>query len=143
MIAVDTNVLVYAHRSEYALHERARDLIKQLAESGARWAIPWPCVHEFYAIVTHHRIHRPPTPPDRAWVQIDAWRAAPTLSLLAEAPDHADRLRQLTVGGDIVGGQVHDARIAALCLSHGVSELITMDRDFTRFPALRTRSLLA
>jgi predicted nucleic acid-binding protein len=32
--------------------------------------------------------------------------------------------------------------IAALCLHHGVSELWTADRDFTRFPALRTHNPL-
>jgi hypothetical protein len=33
---------------------------------------------------------------------------------------------------------VHDARIAALCLTHGVQALWTADRDLTRFPRLRT-----
>jgi predicted nucleic acid-binding protein len=37
---------------------------------------------------------------------------------------------------------VHDARIAALCLSHGVYELWSGDRDFSRFPALRVRNPL-
>jgi predicted nucleic acid-binding protein len=37
---------------------------------------------------------------------------------------------------------VHDARIAALCLQHGVRELWSADRDFNRFPALRTRNPL-
>jgi predicted nucleic acid-binding protein len=40
------------------------------------------------------------------------------------------------------GAQVHDARIAALCLHHGVTELWTADRDFGRFPELRTRNPL-
>ena len=28
---------------------------------------------------------------------------------------------------------IHDAHIVALCLEHGVTELLTADRDFTRF----------
>jgi predicted nucleic acid-binding protein len=38
---------------------------------------------------------------------------------------------------------VHDARIAACCLSNGVTELLTLDRDFSRFPQLKTRNPFA
>ena len=32
---------------------------------------------------------------------------------------------------------MHDARIAALCLHHGVTLLWSFDRDFSRFPGLK------
>ena len=32
---------------------------------------------------------------------------------------------------------IHDAHIVALCLEHGVSEIITGDRDFSRFEGLK------
>jgi len=38
----------------------------------------------------------------------------------------------------IRGPIVHHARIAALCLAHGVEELVTKDRDFQLFPQLKT-----
>jgi toxin-antitoxin system PIN domain toxin len=142
VIGLDANVLVYAHRTEYGLHAVANELIRHLAEGPSQWAIPWPCVHEFYAVVTNPRIHERPTSPEEAWTQIDAWRASPSLTLLGEAHNHADRLRELTVSAHVTAGQVHDARVAAICLDHGVTELVTMDRDFSRFPQLRTRSLL-
>ena len=44
--------------------------------------------------------------------------------------------------GQVSGPLVHDARIAALCVSHGVHELWTADRDFGRFPALQVRNPL-
>jgi toxin-antitoxin system PIN domain toxin len=143
MIALDANVLIYAHRPDYPLHLKAREAVEGLASGSGAWAIPWPCVHEFYSAVTNRRIHQHPSTPDEAWEQIDAWSESPTLRFLGEAHDHLARLRQLTKASGVVSAQVHDARIAAICLSHGVSELITMDRDFSRFPALRTRSLLA
>lgn len=143
MIAVDTNVLVYAHRPEYPLHEPARQLLGRLAAGAAPWALPWPCLHEFYAKVTNPRIHRPTSSPGEAWDQVDAWITAPTATLLTEGADHVRQLRALTIAAGVTGALVHDARIAAICLSHGVTELVTMDRDFARFPALRTRSLLA
>ena len=44
MIAVDTNLLVYAHRRESDLHEAAYAVFRSLAEGDMGWAIPWPCV---------------------------------------------------------------------------------------------------
>lgn len=137
MIAVDTNLLVYAHREDSPFHRSALDSLIGLAEGIASWAIPWPCLHEFLAIVTHPRIYAPPTPLARAVDQVEAWAASPSLRLLAEADTHWPTLRRLLEHGRIEGAQVHDARIAALCLQHGVSELWSADRDFSRFPEVR------
>lgn len=142
MIGVDTNVLVYAHRADSAWHERARICVADLAEAPAAWAIPWPCVHEFLAIVTHPRVFSPPTSLAKALDQVDAWLESPSLVLLAESDAHWSELRDLITAGRIAGPKVHDARIAALCLTHGVRELWTADRDFSRFPALATRNPL-
>lgn len=136
MIAVDTNILVYAHREDSPFHDAARQHIETLASGRAAWAIPWPCLHEFLAIVTHPRIYDPPTPFAQALDQADAWLEAPTLVLLAESDQHWSELRALIQSGRIAGPQVHDARIAALCLQHGVRELMSADRDFGRFARL-------
>lgn len=143
MIAVDTNILVYAHRLDSPFNESAYDALKQLAHRRSSWAIPWPCLHEFYAVVTHPRIFDPPTSPDAALDQIDAWCSSPSLVLLGEGATHLRTLRELAVAGDVVGGRIHDARIAALCLQHNVTELWSADRDFSRFPKLATRNPLA
>ena len=137
MIAVDTNLLVYAHREDSSWHETALKALSELANGPAVWAIPWPCVHEFLAIVTHPRIYRPPTPMPTAIAAMRAWMESPTLRLLGESPDHLDRLERLVLAAKAVGPAVHDARIAALCLSHGVRQFWSADRDFSRFPALK------
>jgi predicted nucleic acid-binding protein len=92
MIAVDTNILVYAHRADSKFHERASECVASLAEGGEQWAIAWPCVHEFFAIVTHPRIYAPPTPAARALDQIAAWLDSPTLVLLGEGKGYFDVL---------------------------------------------------
>jgi predicted nucleic acid-binding protein len=84
VIAVDTNILVYAHRTDSEWHDRAAICLRELAEGRAPWAIPWPCIHEFLAIVTHPRIYDPPTPVAAALDQIDAWFESPSLVLLTE-----------------------------------------------------------
>ena len=142
MIAVDTNLLVYTHREDSPWHEAAAARITELAEDRTPWAIPWPCLHEFVAIVTHPRIYVPPTPLVRAIDQIEAWLEAPGLVLLAETEGYWSELRAALEAGRIVGAQVHDARVAALCRLHGVRELWTADRDFSRFSSLRVRNPL-
>ena len=140
MIALDTNILVYAHREDSEWHDTAFACVAQLAESGGAWAIPAPCFHEFLAIVSHPRIYRPPTPMQLALDQVDAWRESPSLQVLAEGEGYWERLHALVLSSRVAGAQVHDARVAALCLHHGVTELWTADRDFGRFPELRTRN---
>jgi hypothetical protein len=143
LIAVDTNILVYAHREDSPFHRAALDRLTELAEGPASWAIPWPCLHEFLAIVTHPRIYAPPTPLARACDQIDAWLESPSLALLAESAAHWQTMRALLAAGRIAGGHIHDARVAALCRQHGVRELWSADRDFSRFAGLRVTNPLA
>jgi len=142
VIAVDTNLLVYTHREDSPWHEAAAARITELAEDRTPWAIPWPCLHEFVAIVTHPRIYLPPTPLAGAIDQIEAWLESPAVVLLAETEGYWPELRAALEAGRILGAQVHDARIAALCRLHGVRELWTADRDFSRFSGLRVRNPL-
>ncbi len=137
MIAVDTNILVYAHREESPFYRAALRRIMELAEGPSAWAIPWPCLHEFLTVVTHPRIYARPTPARQVIEQIDDWLKSPTLVLLAESQSHWETLQKLLEAGRVVGPLVHDAKIAALCLQHGVRELWSADRDFSRFPSLR------
>ncbi|MGI8899786.1 MAG: type II toxin-antitoxin system VapC family toxin [Nocardioides sp.] len=140
MIAVVTNVLVYAHRSESPYHERALTELASLQQTPTSWGLPWPCVHEFLATVTNSRTFRSPTPMP---VALDAIAAvARGAAMLGEAVDHLARLERLLDSSGVTGAKVHDARIAAICLSHGVTELWTADRDFSYFPELRTRNPL-
>lgn len=142
MIAVDTNVLLYAHRPDSPFHEAAMRCLAALAEGRPAWAIPWPCLHEFVAIATHPRVFDPPTSLGAALDQVDAWLESPSVVLLAERDGYWAVLRDLLDAGRVTGPQVHDARVAALCRLHGVRELWTADRDFQRFPGLVVRNPL-
>jgi uncharacterized protein len=142
MIAVDTNLLVYAHREDSEWHAAAKTCLVELATSGSPWAIAWSSLHEFVAVVTHPRIYSPPTPQAMAFAALKAWLVSPGLHLIHEGPGYLDKLENLCLKAKIAGGKIHDARIAAVCLNHGVSELWTADRDFSLFPDLRTRNPL-
>ena len=142
MIAVDTSILVYASHRDSPWHDAAGKQLTGLAESGASWAIPWPCVHEFLSIVTNPRIYRPPMPLSDALTQVESWMACPTLHLLGESAGYWPRLRALMESGKVAGGLTHDARIAAICIHHGVDTLRSADRDFSRFRGLKVRNPL-
>ena len=137
MIAVETNILVYAHRQELPQHSAASQCVRSLMESGLPWAIPWPCAHEFVGVVTNRRIFKTPSTLDEVLAQLDAWRSAPWFVFLPEAGDHLIHLADVLSSSGATGGAIHDAKIAAICLGHDVDELWSVDRDFRKFPGLR------
>ena len=56
MIALDTNILIYADREDSALHAAALRAVRLLAEGDEAWAIPVFCVGEFLRVVSHDRL---------------------------------------------------------------------------------------
>ena len=132
--------------------------MNDLAEGDRAWSIPWPCCYEFLSVVTNRRIWKDSaTTPEQAWLQFHAWYASPSNRMIGETRDFAGILQRFVqrphvVEGDpadghqrphVVGGVVHDARIAAICVAHGVDTLFTRDRDFSLFPELPTRNPLS
>ncbi len=137
MRAVDTNVLVFAEITSSRHHSSARRLLKELAQGAAPWALPWPCAYEFLRVVTHPRVFHPPVPLERALSDLKRVLASPSLRLLRETSRHPEVMEEVLGSSGVSGNLIHDAHIAALCLEHGVTELVTGDRDFTRFRGLR------
>ena len=140
MIALDSNILVYARRMEAPHHADAARLLAGLAEGDAPWALPWPCVYEFLRVVTHPRVFDPPSDLEKTLDELQSLFESKSLSLLGEGPAHAAHLRFALLSGRATGNLAHDAHIAALAVEHGVRELWTADRDFARFPGLRIRN---
>ena len=138
MRAVDTNVLIYAEIVSSRFHREARQLLGELAEGALPWAIPWPCLYEFLRVVTHPRVYHPPAPIQVALGDLKAILDSPSLVLLSETQRHFEVMNTVVKASGVTGNLIHDAHIAALCLEHGVTELLTGDRDFTRFPGLHT-----
>ena len=83
------------------------------------------------------------TPPEIAARQIESWVRSPSARLLGEPIDFLENLLPMMQQPRVRGPVIHDARIAALCLAHGVERLLTKDRDFQLFPELRTSDPLA
>lgn len=141
MIAVDTNILVAAAREELPLHERALGTMRKLAEGHEAWALPIFCLGEFLRVVSHARVFDPPTPVLDAMASIESLLASPSVRLLTPGSQYVSLLRQVLVASSVSGNLVFDAQIAALCLEHGATTLLTEDRDFARFPGIKALTL--
>jgi len=137
VLAVDTNILVYAEIVNSPFHAIARTRVRELSEGPTPWALPWPCVYEFLRVVTHPRVYHPPVPAAVARADVAVILASPSVVLLAETARHAEVLDKVLAESGVTGNLVHDAHIVALCREHGVDEILSADEDFRRFPRIR------
>jgi toxin-antitoxin system PIN domain toxin len=140
-VVVDTNVLVYAQRTDAPQHGVAWKRLRSLATEGTRVGLPWPCVYEFLRIVTHPRVYTPPTPVTRAWEFVEHLLSFPSFEALGASPRHAEELGAALAEAPVVGNLLFDAHIAVLAREHGFREILTEDRDFHAFPWLRVVQL--
>lgn len=138
MIAVDTNILVYAFHQDFEQHERASAALKSLISHGEAWGIPSPCVHEFLATVTRGKYFSQPASMDVALSFMRALQEFYGCFILDESINHFDTLEKVLLASGVTGAKVQDARVAAICRDHAVQELWSADRDFSYFPWLTT-----
>ena len=137
MIAVDTKVLVYAHRAETALHQAATRKLVELAEGRGLWGLPVFCAGEFIRVVTHRRVFNPPSTLNEAIQFLERVVAAPGCRILRPEAAFFELLTTVARAADARGNLAFNAKIAALCRENGISTLLTNDHDFARFKGLR------
>lgn len=140
MIAVDTNVLVYAHRAGTPYHEAAFAWLRRLAEGPIPWGIPVFCLGEFVRVATHPRVLDPPSTLSQALGAVRSLLDSPTVRVLSPGPRWPGLFEEAAREGDVRGNLVFDAQIVAVCREHGASRLLTRDRDFARFPGIEVVS---
>jgi uncharacterized protein len=141
MIALDTNILVYAHREELPLHRKARTRLLELAEGLDPWGLPVFCIGEFLRVVTHPRLFDPPSTLRQAAQAIENLLESPSVVLLNPAKNFWSILAQISKDADVKGNIVYDAQIVAVCREHGVREILSEDRDFARFKGITLHTL--
>ena len=141
MVAVDTNVLIYAHRIETDLNAAATAELVRLAEGTEPWALPVFCLIEFMRVVTHRRVFNPPSTIAQAIDFINGIVAAPTCHVALPGAGFLQHLETTVRRADARGNLMFDAQIAALCREHGIAAILTNDRDFERFDRLQVRYL--
>lgn len=143
MIAIDTNVLVYAHREEMPLHALALERLRSLVEGSTPWALPTFCIGEFVRVVTHPRIFHPPTDLETALAFLEQVLGSPSARMVVPGPTFPALFAEACRAGAVQGNLAFDAQLVAVCREHGVAEILTEDRDFARFGTPRPVRLQA
>jgi toxin-antitoxin system PIN domain toxin len=141
VILVDTNLLLYAHVSDYPQHETARRWLDERLRGSARVGLPWPSLLGFLRLVTNPRLFPRPESPADAWAQVESWLEADS----AWIPTPTERHRQVFASllPSVTGPNlVPDAHLAALAIEHGLV-VQSADGDFARFPGLRWENPVA
>lgn len=141
MIALDTNLLVYAHRSGLPEHRRAQRAIEKACGSRKGWAIPVFCAAEFWAVVTHPSSSGRPSQAGEARAFL-AELCAAGAKVLHPRDGFMERLAQLACDLNIQGPRIFDLQIALVSFEGGASEIWTHDRRFASLPGLPARDPL-
>jgi toxin-antitoxin system PIN domain toxin len=142
LIALDTNILVYADRADLPQHAEAREFLEDLSRGLEPCGLPVFALVEYVRVVTHPRLFSSPTRLSDALSNVDSLLSIPVFRLLLPGDRFWELFDRLSREADARGNLAFDTQIAALCLEHHVGELCTADRDFARYPGLHTRNPL-
>lgn len=135
MIGIDTNLLVFGHRSGVPEHSPARRAIERAAADPRGWGIPQPVVAEFWAVVTHPQAAGRPSRPSEAAGFLHALFDAGA-QLWPGGSHFGQRLLQLATDLGVAGVRIFDLQIGLAAFDNGATELWTHDRSFTALPGL-------
>lgn len=135
---VDTNILAYAVNRDCQEHRAATDAVGGWLAGEVPWAVTWGIVYEFLRVVTHPRIFRRPLTADRALQFLDPILGSDLVTILSPTPRHEALMRStIRETGRPAGNLFHDLHTAVVMREHGISEIMTADSDFRKFPFLR------
>ena len=137
MIAIDTNLLIYAHRAALPEHRAARRALERAIGGGGGWGITQPSVAEFWSVVTHpSAAGRPSTAAEaRAFLRNLVEETGGHLWL--PAAGFTDRLLRAASEAGVYGPRIFDLQIALIAHEGGARELWTHDRRFVTVSGLR------
>ena len=141
MIAIDTNIMVYAHCENSPFHKKALLKLKALSEGSELWAVPVFFFVEFVRVVTHPKLLNPPTSIEAALTVINQIKTSPSLRVLYPQARFCELFEDLCRNARVRGNLAFDAQIVAVMIENGVDTLLSEDRDFCRFSLIRVNSL--
>jgi toxin-antitoxin system PIN domain toxin len=137
VIAVDTNVLVYAADTDSQFHAPCRTWLERQRARPDAWYTTWAILYKFLRVTTHPRVMRRPWTASAAWEFVTALLSSPGLGILVPTQRHADVAEEvISELPHLAGNLFHDAHTAILMREHGVKQICTRDTDFNRFPFL-------
>ena len=141
MIALDTNLLIYAHRAGLPEHGAARRAIERAYGNGDSLAFSVFCIAEFWGVVTHPTCSGRPSRPEEAKAFLSGLLAAGA-RVLHPRDGFTERLMRHACDQKIPGRRIFDLQIALASLEAGATEIWTHDRNFVSLPGLPVKDPL-
>lgn len=135
MIAIDTNLLVSAHRSAAPKHAGARRAIESALNAPGGCGITLPSIAEFFSIVTHPTAAGSPSSPEMAAMFLESLRESGVEDLRPGA-GFAARLARIAADLGVTGARVFDLQIGLCALDGGATSVWTHDAGFVKIPGL-------
>lgn len=135
MIALDSNLLLYAHMPSFSQHERVNRWLDDLFTTAHRIALPWSSILSFLRVATNPRAFSEPASLGQAWAQVDEWLNDQIVWTPSPTSRHRDVLAECLRVPGLRADDVPDAHLAALAIEHGL-RLASADSGFARFPDL-------
>ena len=142
MIAIDTNLLVYAHRTAMREHSAAQRALQKASEDPRGWGGALPSVAEFWSVVTHPACAGGPAPPLEAAEFLRVLIRETGARVWLPQTGFWERLARLAIDLKAPGPRGFDLQIALVAFENGATELWSHDRGFTGLPGLVIRDPL-
>ncbi len=140
-ILFDTNILVYAHNFDSALHHYALDKVKDVAEGRLKGVLAQQNLLEFYSIVTDHKRVANPLSPKEAKELIKDYLNSP-FEIIFPTKETSEILLSLCQENNIKNGEIFDIYLAATCVSNKIRTILTANiTDFKNLTVLKVIDL--
>lgn len=137
MILTDANLLLYAYNADAPEHPKAKLWLESQLSVTDLFGFSWQTITAFLRISTNSRAFAHPFGVADVCAIVNEWVERPQVIILAPGDRHREIFSDLLKTGQATGPLVMDAHLAALAIEHGCT-LATTDRDFARFPGLKT-----
>lgn len=142
MVLVDTNILLHAINPDSPDSPQCLDVLTSLLNGRENWVLTWAILYEFMRVATHQRVFESPLTLDQAHGFVEEWVSSPWCTVIAESHYHKKALSQsLADTARLSGNILYDLHTAVLMREHGISEILTLDRDFKAFSWITIRPL--
>jgi predicted nucleic acid-binding protein len=137
MIAIDTNLLVYAHRSGTTEHKKSQKALERAVINPMGWGIPLPCIAEFWMVVTHPSCLGGASSPEIARRFLESLLESGKGQIWHPSSGFGLRLANSGSKMGVCGAMIFDLQIAMIALENGCSQIWTHDKAFISIPGLR------
>lgn len=141
--AIDANLLLYASDEVSPVHQRAVEVLDEIALGPEIAYLFWPSALAYMRVSTHPAIFDHPLSHADARANLEGLLALPHIRTVGEGDRFWDRFAEVADDVAPTGNLIPDAHLVALMLENGVRTIWTRDRDYRLFSGIRVHDPFA